>query len=242
MKSRSASDSRCVASSPMASPRDRQPIRLAAAWVVAMVALIVGCHAARVLAPPPGLRAASASDFVVDVEFDEPLDRASAEDMTHYDLHPVSDPGSVVEILSVALVDTTFGRVVQLLIPSGLPDGVEFEVRSHDVLSLQQRSTGTRAATFHTGLSYAMPLRDLFAAHCDRCHGPAQADGNYRTDTLAGLLAGGSDATPNLVAGDPNCTLVRRTRPLRTMFDRGGLTYLDFEIIRNWVLSYAARQ
>lgn len=225
----------------MTPPRGRLRIRPAAVWVAFMVALILGCHASRVLAPPPGLRAASANDFAVDVEFDEPLDRASAEDRTLYDLHPVADPGSTVEILSAALIDTTFGRVVQLLIPSGLPDGVEYEVRSHDVLTLQQRPTGTRAAMFLTGLSYATPLRDLFAAHCDRCHGSAQQGGNYRTDTLAGLLGGGTDATPNLVAGDPNCTLVRRIRPLRTMFNRGGLTYLDFEIIRNWVVSYTAR-
>ena len=206
------------------------------------VALLAGCHAARVIAPPPPLRAASASDFAVDVEFAEPLDRASAENPSHYRVSPLGDPGATVAIYSATLVDTTFGRVVQLLLSGGpLPDTSEFEVKTSGVLALDGHSSGERRVTFRTGLSYRFPLRELFASHCDRCHGAARSEGSYRTDGYAALKGGGTDPTPNLVAGDPNCLLLRRSRPLKSMFDLGGMSYLDFEVLLNWVASYGAR-
>jgi hypothetical protein len=207
-----------------------------------MAGILGGCHAARVLAPPPPLRAASANNFAVDVEFAEPLDRTSAEDASHYQVYPAGNPAAAVPIYSATVIDTTFGRVVQLLLSGGpLPDTSQYEVRTSDVAALDLHSTRTRSAPFRTGLSYGSPLCAVFASHCDRCHGAVQASGNYRTDSYLALTGNGTDGAPNLIAGDPTCLIIRRSRPLRTMFELGGLSYLDFEILLNWVVSYGAR-
>jgi len=213
----------------------------AAALAVALGA--AGCNTARVLAPPPPLRAASASHYAVDVEFAEPLDRATAEDVARYTLRD-SATGTPQVISQATLVDTLNGRVVQLLIPDWLgtdPDTTAFDLTTTGVLTVEWRSTGTRSVRFRTGLSYRTPLKALLDQHCSACHGSAQADGSYRTDSYAALFRNGTDGTPNLIANDPTCLTVRRSKPRNSMFDLGNLSYLDFEILRNWVTSYAAR-
>ncbi len=221
----------------------RWRIALAASSVlVAAATHQAGCHAARIIAPPPPLRAASANDFGVDVEFAEPLDRARAEDVTRYAVRPAMGPGAPQMIFSATVIDTFSGRVVQLLISDGpLADTSDYIVDARDVRTLDGKSTGRRSATFRTGLSYRTPLRELFDSRCSPCHGASQAAGNYRTDSYAALFGTGTDATPNLIAGNPNCLLVRKCRPGRSMWNAGGLSYLDFEMILNWVVSYGAR-
>ena len=219
----------------------QQSVRMGATLLLG-AGILLGCHAARVLAPPPPLRAASANSFAVDVEFGESLNRPSAEDPSHYQVYPAGNPAATVAIYSATLIDTTFARVVQLLLSAGpLPDTAQYVVRASGVVALDGQSTGTRSAPFGTGLSYRSPLRELFASHCDPCHGPTQAGGNYRTDSYAALIGSGTDGTANLIASDPNCLIIRRSRPLRTMFDLGRMSYLDFEILLNWVISYGAR-
>ncbi len=227
----------------MPAPRLRPgllPTLIAAAGIALFV---TGCHTARILGPPPPLRAASASSYAVDVEFAEPLDRASAEDPSHYALVAVSG-GAAAVIQSATLVDTLYGRVVQLLIPDWLttnPDTTEFDLTTSGVIALDGRSTGSRTVRFATGLSYRAPVRALLGAHCSSCHGASRADGSYRTDSEAELVGGGRNATPNLIAGDPNSLLLVKCRPGNSMFNRGNLSFLDFEILLNWVVSYSAR-
>lgn len=209
---------------------------------IGIAALLASCDVARVIAPPPSLRAASANDFAVDVEFAEPLDRASAEDITRYTVVEALGPGAGQAIFSATLVDTFYGRVVQLLISTGpLADTTDYTVEANDVRTLRGGSTGTRSVTFRTGLGYRASMQSLFDARCSACHGAAQAAGNYRTDSYAALFGSGTDATPNLVAGNPNCLLVRRCAPGRSMWDAGRLDDLDFRMINNWVASYGAR-
>ena len=148
----------------------------------------------------------------------------------------------VIVFYSAALVDTFYGRVVQILIADGpLPDTTDFIVETQDVRTLDGRSTGRRSVTFRTGLSYRSPLRELFDSRCSSCHGASQAAGNYSTDSYDGLFGAGTDATPNLIAGNPSCLVIRKCRPGRSMWDAGQLSYLDFEMILNWVASYGAR-
>ncbi|MEO5618152.1 MAG: hypothetical protein ABIS67_10305 [Candidatus Eisenbacteria bacterium] len=219
--------------------------RLAAAAlvVVAALAALAGCNTARLLAPPPPLRAASAATFAIDVEFAEPLAKGSAEDASRYTLTPVG-PGSPVAISTATLVDTLNGRVVQLLVPDWLssdPDGTEWVVTTRGVLTVWGKSTGTRSVTFRAGLSYATPLKALYDARCSACHGPSRADGSYRTDSYPELLGNGTDGTANLIPGDVTCLLVRKCKPHNSMFNLAGLSYFDYEMIRNWVASYNAR-
>src|SRR5204862_808411 len=93
------------------------------------------CHAAKVVAPPPPLRAASAALYAVDVEFAEPLDRASAEDASRDALYPAGSPSTPASIASAALVDTLYGRVVQLIAPAwfgdSTKDGIDAVVETH---------------------------------------------------------------------------------------------------------------
>lgn len=210
--------------------------------IAALAALVAGCDVARVIAPPLPLRAASANDFAVDIEFAESLDRASAEDIAHYALHKASTPGTPEVIFSATVVDTFYGRVVQLLISSGpLTDATDYVIDATNVQALDGRSTGTRSVTFRTGLSYTAPMRDLFDSRCSSCHGASQAAGSYRTDSHVALFGTGTDATANVIAGDPNCLTLRKCRPGRTMWNAGQLDYLDFEMLLNWVVSYGAR-
>ncbi len=216
-----------------------------AAGVAVAAAICSGCNTAKVIAPQLPLRAASASSFAVDVEFAEPLDRASAEDATHYEVYPSGSPTAPATVTQALLIDSLYGRTVRLFLSDPaqgfLPDSTDYTVQTSGVRSAYGKPTADRAVDFRTGLNYGAPVRELFAAHCNSCHGPARADGDYRTDQYATLFGGGADSSPNLVAGNPQCLLVVKTAPSRSMFRAGGLTFLDSEIIRNWVVSYGAR-
>ena len=220
----------------------RRSTNLMATLVVLLVC--TGCNTAKLLAPPPPLRAASASAFAIDVEFAEPLDRGTAEDPARYTVLPLAG-GTATKILDAALIDTLNARAVQLLVTDSagnpLPDSSDFSVQTNGVLTIQGKSTGVRTVDFRTGLNYSSPLGDLFARHCDSCHGATLADGNYRTDSYAGLSGIGTNSVPNLIPGDVRCLLVVKTKPSNSMFNRGELSYLDSELIRNWVVSYGAR-
>jgi hypothetical protein len=224
-------------------------LRHAARWWIAaaFVAAIpfAGCHAARVVAPNPPLRAASAALYAIDIEFAEPLTRASAEDPSHYVVYPAATPTARAMIASATLVDTLYGRVVQLLVPDWFGDDtkdhLDVVVESHGVQSLSGGTTGDRSVAFRTGLEYEPTMRNLLDGRCTGCHDAAHPNGNYRTDRYADLLGDGIAPPANLIPGDPNCLLVRRCKPRNSMFILAGLNYLDFEMIRNWVVTYTAR-
>jgi len=202
------------------------------------------CHTARVLAPPPALRAASVAAFAVDVEFAEPVDKTSAEDPTHYNLYPAANPGLPATIGSATMVDTVFGRTVQLIVPGWLgasPDSVDYEVTSTGVQAADGSPTGSRRTVFRTGLNYSQPLAQLFDIHCNACHGPKRTSCSYRTDSYSALFGAGTSPTPNLIAGNPRCLLAVKTKPRNSMFIQGNLSYLDSDIILNWIVNYSAR-
>lgn len=216
---------------------------ISATWIVLAAVALAGCQTARLLAPAPPLRAASAASYAVDVEFDVPLDRGSAEDPTRYMLTPAAG-GVAAAISSATLIDTLNGRVVQLLVPdwvSTSPDTTDFDLTSTGVLDVWGGSTGTRTVRFRTGLSYAAPMREWLDSRCTSCHGASRQDGLYRTDTYSALFGGGRNATPNLIAGDPRCLIVTKCGPRHSMFNVANLTYFDYELIRNWVASFNAR-
>ena len=202
-----------------------------------------GCHAARFVAPPPPLRAASVGIQAVDVEFAEPLDRASAQDVSHYTIVPITGAPVPAVIQTATLVDTLYGRVVRLAIPAWLSttDSTQFDLTTAGVVDAEGVSTGTRTLRFRTGLSYREPVQALLDASCVSCHGPSRSDGNYRVDTYAGLFGSGTDAMPNVVAGNLKSKLVVRCKPRNSMFDLGNLDFLDYEILANWVAIYGAR-
>jgi hypothetical protein len=219
-------------------------VALCAAGLVVLAA-IAACHAARVLAPPPPLRAASAALYAVDVEFAEPLDRASAQDPSRYAIYPPGIPASRPAITSATLIDTLYGRTVQLLMPSWFGDStvdrVDMTVETNGVRAFDGASTGLRSVTFRTGLGYASPMQALFDSRCSACHGASRADGSYRTDGYSALFGNGVAPPADVIAGDPKCLTVVKCKPRNSMFNAASLSYLDFEMIRNWVEVYSAR-
>ena len=213
--------------------------------IAAIAASFLGCNTAAVLAPPPLLRAASASNLAIDVEFAEPLDKTSAQDASRYLVYPTTGSGAPASVQQAVLIDTLYGRVVRLFLQDPvqgfLPDSADYTIQTSAVITLAGKSTGTRSVEIRTGLNYDTPMQNLFTLHCNSCHGPARADGGYRTDSYNALFGPGTSPTPNVIAGDPNCLLVVKTKPSNSMFGLGGLTFLDSENIHNWVVSYQAR-
>ena len=213
--------------------------------MAAITATFLGCNTAAVLAPLPPLRAASASNLAIDVEFAEPLDKTSAQDASHYLVYPSGGSGSPASVQQAALIDTLSGRVVRLFLQDPvqgfLPDSTDYTIQTSAVITLAGKSTGSRSVVIRTGLNYDTPMQNLFALHCNSCHGPARADGTYRTDSYSALFGPGTSPTANVIAGDPNCLLVVKTKPSNSMFRLGNLTFLDSDIVRNWVVSYQAR-
>ena len=233
------------------SPRGLPPTRgLSAACVLAVLAgaaaFLNGCDTAKILAPGPTLRASSAALFAVNVEFAEPLEKASAEDVSHYSIYAEAAPGSPAAIASATLMDTVSLRVVQLLVPDWFGDTTTDRrltvVESHGVRDWFGRSTGDRRVQFRTGLSYAEPMKALFDAHCSSCHDAANASGSYRTDSYAALFGPGTSPTANVIAGNPNSLLVVRCKPGNSMYRDGNLEYLDYLNVLNWIVGYAARR
>ena len=219
----------------------------------AVVLAAWGCHTAQVVAPDPPLRAASASLYAVDVEFDLPVERTTAEDVSRYAVHAAAPPGTSYTVASATVIDTLDARVVQLILPAWFGDTTfdhtDFTVVSDGVVDYLGRSTGRRSATFRSGLEYATlagdpaayGMKPFFDARCVSCHGAAADSGKYRCDSYPALFGPGVDATPDLIAGDPACLLVVKCKPHRSMFNRGLMTYFDFERLRNWVENYQAR-
>ena len=232
---------------PASSPGDRAGARrtnlIGLILVLAAAGALTSCETARHFAPPPPLRAASAASFAVDVEFDVPLDAATAQDPTRYSIVPAAG-GSGAVITNATLIDTLNGRTVQLLIPDWLatdPDTTDFDLTTTGVVSVYGKSTGTRTVRFRTGLSYSAPMRDWFDSRCTSCHGATRADGAYRTDSYAEILGPGTNSFANVIPGDLQCLTVTKCKPKNSMFDLARLSYLDYEIVKNWVGSYAAR-
>ncbi len=217
--------------------------RRAAVATILLLAALAGCNTAKRFGPGAlPLRAASANDFAVEVEFASPLARASAGEASRFTVLEEGNPAAPVAIYSAELADTIFGRVVLLLLSGGpLNDGARYVVRASGVRDVFGVVQPDAEAEFRAGLRYGADLAPLLAEHCNDCHGPTRADGAYRTDALTSLLGTGTDSIPNLIAGNPNCALVHRTRPIRSMYDKGMLSPLDADIIRNWVVSYQAR-
>ena len=59
------------------------------------------------------------------------------------------------------------------------------------------------AAGKSAGVSYYKQIRPIFQAHCQGCHQPAKASGEYVMTTFASLLKGGESESAAVVAGKP---------------------------------------
>src|SRR5262249_50381347 len=94
-------------------------------------------------------------------------------------------------------------------------------------------------------VSYYQQVRPIFQAHCQGCHQPAKARGEYVMTAFDKLLAGGESGKPAVVTGHPEKSqLVEQITPVsgKVKMPEGQkpLADADIELIRRWVAEGAA--
>lgn len=79
-------------------------------------------------------------------------------------------------------------------------------------------------------------VRPLLVEHCLECHGPEEASGSLRLDSLAGVLTGG-DSGPAVVAGDSEASLLLAAVRYDgyEMPPSGPLPAEHVEVLRQWI-------
>lgn len=88
-------------------------------------------------------------------------------------------------------------------------------------------------------VSFARDIRPLLDASCVSCHSAASPGGGYSVESHADLLAPGSDSTPNLVAGQPDSSLLYLYVKEGNHPAGAGLSPAQVELLRRWIVSGA---
>lgn len=93
-------------------------------------------------------------------------------------------------------------------------------------------------------VSFHKQIKPILQAHCQGCHQPAKASGEYLMTDFAKLLGGGESGTPAVVPGQPdNSNLVLQitaTDGVAAMPPNGKpLSDVEVELVRNWILQGA---
>jgi len=112
------------------------------------------------------------------------------------------------------------------------------------VVSLLLTATAARAEP-ETRVSYYNQIRPIFQAHCQGCHQPAKANGEYVMTTYARLVAGGESELAAIQPGEPNDSYLAE---LITPSDgeaempqgKKPLSESEIQLIRQWIAQGAA--
>jgi mono/diheme cytochrome c family protein len=92
---------------------------------------------------------------------------------------------------------------------------------------------------------YSTKVVPLLTAHCYECHGPKKAKHNLRLDTLEGILAGGKELGPAVIAGKPDESPLVKLCKLpageeQAMPPKGArLSTEDIAVLSSWIASGA---
>ena len=89
-------------------------------------------------------------------------------------------------------------------------------------------------------VSYYEHIRPIFQAHCQGCHQPAKADGDYVMTSFEQLLAGGESEEVAVVAGEPSSSnLIAQILPsdgeVQMPSDKDPLAESDIKLITRWI-------
>jgi WD40 repeat protein/mono/diheme cytochrome c family protein len=115
------------------------------------------------------------------------------------------------------------------------------------VLALLIASKGTvvggdakKAQTVTPPVSYYKEIRPIFQAHCQGCHQPAKAKGEYVMTDFAKLLAGGESGKPAVVPRHPEQSalmelIVAHQGKAKMPKGKPPLTETDVALIRRWI-------
>src|SRR5580765_4951412 len=105
--------------------------------------------------------------------------------------------------------------------------------------------TGAADAPAPEKVSYYKQVRTIFQAHCQGCHQPAKARGEYVMTDFAKLLAGGESGEKAVTAGKPeHSKLIADIMPdkdgkAKMPENKPALTETDLNLIRRWVVEGA---
>src|SRR6056297_686878 len=89
-------------------------------------------------------------------------------------------------------------------------------------------------------VSFHKQIKPILQAHCQGCHQPAKASGEYLMTDFAKLLSGGESGTPAIIPGQPddsNLVLqITATDGVAAMPPNGKpLSDVEVELVRNWI-------
>jgi hypothetical protein len=95
-------------------------------------------------------------------------------------------------------------------------------------------STPATTPTPSTGLSYNQDLKRVFDSDCTGCHSASNPTAGYSMATYSAVM---QDVRP----GDPNCNLVKITRPNDVMYQNfSGDRAEKAALVYDWVVKYGA--
>ena len=83
--------------------------------------------------------------------------------------------------------------------------------------------------------SYSSDVQPLFNASCAACHSGSSPSGNYDLSSRAGALGPGSDTVANVVAGQPDSSLLYQRLEAGTMPPSGRWDSVKVHTVRNWI-------
>lgn len=89
-------------------------------------------------------------------------------------------------------------------------------------------------------VSFEKEIQPIFQAHCQGCHQPAKARGDYVMTSFEKLLAGGDSGKKAIVAGKPaESDLLRQITPVngkaRMPEGKPHLTQVEIDLIKQWI-------
>jgi WD40 repeat protein/mono/diheme cytochrome c family protein len=113
------------------------------------------------------------------------------------------------------------------------------------VVPLPAFADGANEKAAPAKVSYYKQVRPIFQAHCQGCHQPAKARGEYVMTAFDKLLAGGESGDRAIVAGQPDkSNLVELITPAdgkaKMPEGKNPLDATDIEVIRKWIAEGAA--
>ncbi|MEO0085635.1 MAG: c-type cytochrome domain-containing protein [candidate division WOR-3 bacterium] len=109
-------------------------------------------------------------------------------------------------------------------------------------LSLACGTSKPPAKTPTPDVSFARDIRPLLDASCVSCHSAANPGGSYSVESHSDLFAPGSDSAPNLVAGEPESSLLYLYVKDGKHPAGAGLSPAQAELLRRWIASGAANE
>ncbi|MFO7650380.1 MAG: c-type cytochrome domain-containing protein [bacterium] len=83
--------------------------------------------------------------------------------------------------------------------------------------------------------TFAADVQPIFTQNCGTCHGAEEPKASYVAVHHVGLLGGGEDDKPNIVAGQPDSSLTFQYLRDGKMPPSGKLADAQIETVRRWI-------